>query len=142
MATACNPRNLEGVIRGTGFTIQGEAPGSNGIVSQFQLEFKRELNRIYDLSSPSFYYIEGAPQGTATFQKIVGPKGAPKLLCSCEPNTVILNTGTGTCYPTNTAAADTSYTLHYALPFGLSGQGQATDFIVSFSVSYLFSDLT
>jgi hypothetical protein len=148
MATAntCVPRTLEGVIRGTNFTISGmDGTAQAGLVQQFNLEFKRNLSRVYDLASPSFYYIEGPAEGTVSFTKVVGPKGAPKLDCSCEARDIILDTGPMLCQTQGGgplgAGGTFQYILKNAMPFGLNGQGSADNFLIIFGVSYLFNDI-
>lgn len=139
----CSEHRLEGTIRGTNFTIEGIDDAAAGLVQSFQLQFTRNLARVYDLADPGFYYIEGPSKGEVGFTKIVGPKGAPKLTCDCEPRTLVLNAGETICFPEPTAAQieGATYTLLNALPFGISGQGNSNNFLISFSISYLFSDL-
>ena len=145
MATAntCAPRNLEGIIRGTNFTITGTDGAAAGLVQQFSLEFKRALTRVYDLATPSFYYIEGPSEGNVTFTKVVGPKGAPKLDCTCEARDLILDAGPTLCQTQGGAVAnvDARYVLKNAMPYGLTGQGSADNFLIIFGVSYLFNDI-
>ncbi len=136
----CSSRSLEGVIRGTNFRITGVDNTSEGLVQQFQLQFERKLSRVYDIASPIFYYIEGPSEGQVSFTKVVGPKGAPKLSCSCTPRDIILDAGQTLCYPNN-AAFDASYTLKNALGYGLTGQASADNFLVVFGISYLFNDI-
>lgn len=142
MANAtCNSRVLEGTIRGTNFSISGIDESAQGLVQQFSLQFQRKLSYIYDLSSPGFYYIEGPSEGQVSFTKVVGPKGAPKLNCECEPRTLRLNAGETLCYPEDGDFQDASYTLLNALPFGLTGQGNASDFLIVFGISYRFNNV-
>lgn len=135
----CTERTVEGVMRGTNFRIRGLSEGAEGLVQQFQLQFQRRLSRVYDLSSPAFYYIEGPSEGQVSFTKVVGPKGAPKLTCDCEPTDIILDAGQTLCFPDTTF--DATYTLKNALPFGLTGQGNANNFLIIFGISYLFNDI-
>lgn len=150
MATAntCVQRNLEGTIRGTNFTITGFNDATAGLVQQFQLQFQRKLSRVYDLASPSFYYIEGPSEGQVSFTKVVGPKGIPKLSCECEASDITLNAGPTLCQTqggTNTQLGQggtvARYVLKNALPFGLTGQGDANNFLIIFGISYLFNDI-
>lgn len=142
MAVAqCSDRTLDGVIRGTNFSIEGIQDIDNvGFVQQFQLEFTRSLTRIYDLASPSFYYIEGPSEGKIALVNVVGPKGAPKMNCDCTPRTIVLNTGNIVCYPTNTSFR-AIYKLTNALPFGLSLSGDSGKFIIMSGISYIFNDI-
>lgn len=139
--TACPTRTLEGIIRGTSFRIAGIDETAQGLVQSFELQFQRKLTRVYDLTSAGFYYLEGPPEGTVTFTKIIGPKGAPKITCECTPKNIILSMGPMMCLG-NTNGKDVSYTLWNALPFGLNGKGNAGDFLIAFGISYMFSDIT
>lgn len=151
MATnvTCDGRSLEGIIRGSNFRISFSKDTDNsagdssdrGLVQSFQLQFQRQLRRVYDLATPSFYYLEGAPNGQVSFSRIVGPKGLPSLACDCQPQTVLLDAGPSFCYPEELGTAATAYELRNALPFGIAGQGDSQNFLIAFQVSYLFSDL-
>lgn len=137
----CNPRSLQGVIKGTNFTISGlENDDTGGLVQQFSLQFQRNFQRIYDLASPIYYHIEGASQGNVTFTKVVGPRGAPKLSCDCEPRTLILDAGNTLCYG-ESLGLNATYTLLNAMPYALSGQGNSNDFIIIFGITYVFNDI-
>jgi hypothetical protein len=139
----CNNRVLEGTIRGTNFTVSGIDDAGRGLVQQFQLEFQRKLTRIYDLASPAFYYIEGPPEGSISFTKVVGPLGAPKISCDCQPRTLLLNAGNTLCYGRGTPAdpADFSYTLLNAMPYGLVASGTSENMVIMAGLSYMFADL-
>jgi len=138
---SCNPRSLQGVIKGTNFTISGlDGASGGGLVQQFQLQFQRNFQRIYDLASPVYYHIEGASQGNLSLTKVVGPLGAPKLSCDCIPQTLILDAGNTLCYG-EPLGADATYTLLNALPYALSGQGNSNDFILIFGLTYVFNDI-
>lgn len=148
-ADTCVQRTLEGIIRGTNFAIDGiGSDATRGLVQQFQLQFQRKLTRVYDLASPSFYYIEGPSEGNITMAKVVGPQGAPKLDCTCDANDIVLDAGPTLCH---TQAGSTGlpqlesgaarYTLKNAMPYGLQGQGNANNFLIIFSISYLFNDI-
>jgi hypothetical protein len=148
MATGadCVGRTLAGMVRGTNFSITGITPGATGLVKQFELEFKRTITRIYDLASPDFYYVEGASQGSITLQNVIGPKGAPKLDCTCVPVDLLLNCGpmmcpTGAQPPISANASNFTYTLKNALPAALHGQGDSETFLIVFSITYLFNDI-
>jgi hypothetical protein len=138
--------DLAGVIRGTNFSITaGEE--FKGLVQSFSLQFQKRMQRVYDLTDgKSFYYVEGPSEGNVDFSKVVGPKGAPKLACSCVPEQITLNAGSALCYQTNAGgsvlpASDANYKLKNCYPFGLRGQGEAGNALIVFSISYLFSGI-
>jgi len=139
----CNGRALSGIVRGTGFTVSADDDSFKGLVQAFELDFTRKIQRIYDLASPSFYYIEYPPEGQVAFTKVVGPMGAQKLVCDCLPHTITLSAGTLPCFPKPTGPADPNltWTLTNAMPFNLRVHGNASDFLIVFSIAYVFSDL-
>jgi len=142
-SSSCSPHELAGVIRGTNFSISA-GEDFTGLVQNFNLTFQRKLSRVYDLSDgKSFYYIEGPSEGQVQFSKVVGPKGAPKLLCSCEPQQITLNAGNSLCYTASgsSTAQGASYKLKNSYGFGLTGQGDANNFLIIFGISYMFSDI-
>lgn len=145
----CDGRTLEGIVRGTNFRlsigdreVESGTP-ENGLVQQFQMQFQRQLSRVYDLQSPSFYYLEGPAEGVIQFTKVVGPCGGPNIHCDCTPVDIVLDAGQAFCYPEEQLCADidVAYTLKNALPQGLTGQGSAENFMIIFGVSYLFSHI-
>jgi hypothetical protein len=142
MANAvCSNRRLEGVIRGTNFTIRGIDRDNVGLVQQFNLNFERSFTRIYDLANPSFYMLEGPSEGAIALVNVIGPSGAPVLSCDCTPRTILLDTGNLVCYPTNTSFS-ASYTLLNAFPTKLSLSGDSGKFIIIGGISYTFSDIS
>ncbi len=147
MATGatCTGRSLAGIIRGTNFTISGLDGSAMGLVESFHLSFQRNIKRIYDLASPRFYYVEGSSEGEVQFNQVVGPLGAPKLPCDCIAKDIILNAGPTIC-PVNTQplqvnASQFSYTLKNAIPMGLSGEGEANNFLIVFGIKYMFNNI-
>ena len=142
----CRTQRLDGIIRGTNMVVTMSS-GANaddipGLVQSFQLQFQRRLSRVYDLTSPSFYYIEGPPEGTVSFSKVIGPKGFPKLGCDCTPRTIVLDASAALCYGADPETQNNArYVLKDAFPMGLSGQGTAENFIVFMGVSYMFGDM-
>ena len=139
----CNGRALAGIIRGTGFSVTVDDSSFKGLVQAFELDFTRRIQRIYDLASPSFYYIEYPPEGQVAFTKVVGPLGAQKLVCDCQHHTITLSAGTLPCFPKPTGPADPNltWTLTNAMPFNERIHGNASDFLIVFSIAYVFSDL-
>ena len=146
MSSNCTDRRLSGIIRGTNFRISGIGPSVQGLVRSFQLRFQRKLSRIYDLASPSFYYVEGPPEGSLGLSQVVGPQGAPKLVCDCSSTTLVLDAGPTLCQisegPLEAGQSPARYTLKNAMPFSLEGRGDSDQFLVTFDVGYLFDDIS
>lgn len=134
----CSVAAPAGVIRAGNFKLN--IGTFRGLVQSFQLQFQRQLSRVYDLSdASSFYYVEGPSNGSVAFNSVVGPKGAPELVCSCKPETISLTVGTAVCDGTKNSSP--TYQLLNALPAGLTGQGSSNDFIVVFGIQYQFTDI-
>lgn len=134
---SCNAdREFEGVIRGTNFSISTES--ELGLVQQFQLQFQRRLSRVYNLVAPEFYYLEGPAEGQVTFSQIVGPGDCPGMRCECRPEDITLDAGGVLC----DSQKDCTYTLRDALQSGVTGQGDAQNFLIVFGAQYVFSDLS
>jgi hypothetical protein len=139
--STCSFFRHQGTIRGVNFSIAGD-DNFKGLVQAFQLEFARVLNRVYDLSSNGFYYIEGPSKGTVFFNKVVGPLGAPKLICTCNPSTLTLDASNMLCSTSSSpSSSGLTYHLEYALPERLQGQGSSENMIIMFGVGYTFSGL-
>lgn len=138
MPTKCSPKTPAGVIRASNFRLS--ISDYKGLVQSFNLEFQRQINRVFDLSDGgSFYYIEGPAQGKVGFDSIVGPKGAPSLDCDCAPQTITLDIGTAICQGSNVAPI--RYQLLNAMSFGLQGGGDSESGLIKFGINYSFTDL-
>jgi hypothetical protein len=147
-ADTCVTRTLEGVIRGQNFTIEGIDDATVGLVTQFNLQFQRPLTRVYDLASTAFYYVVGNAQGQVDLQKVVGPRGAPRIRCTCDPYTITLDASHTLCHVQGLEGdaqlldgVGAKYDLLNAMPFGLQGSGSSENPVIVFSVSYMFSDI-
>lgn len=137
----CNSRTLEGIYRGTSAIISTDDMDFKGLVQGYTIEFGIDRNMVWDLVSPGFYYIEKPPQGQAVFQKVAGPKGFQKNICSCVPKTITVDASAASCYPEGTPPSEASYVLVNALPSKIQISSNTQDWLIVFSVSYLFSDL-
>ena len=138
---SCNSRILEGIYRGSSAIISTDDADFKGIVQGYTISFEVPRKQLYDLVSPGFYYIEYQPIGLATFQKVVGPKGFQKNICSCVPKTITLDATAASCYPDGSQPLQSSFVLVNALPSKLEITSNIQDWIIVFSVSYVFSDL-
>lgn len=137
----CNSRVLEGIFRGSSAIISTNDDDFKGIVQGYSISFEVPRKQLYDLVTSGFYYIEYPPIGLATFQKVVGPKGFQKNICSCVPKTITLDATGASCYPDGALPAQASYVLVNALPSKIDITSNVQDWIIVFSVSYVFSDL-
>jgi hypothetical protein len=136
----CNSRSLEGIYRGSSAILSTDDSDFKGIVQGYEIDFQVDRRQVYDLLSPGFYYIELPPAGTATFSKVVGPKGFQKNICSCTPKTITIDASAAMCYPPD-ADVDAQFTLVNALPRGIKIGSTVETWLISFQVSYIFSDL-
>lgn len=137
--TSCNSRSLQGVFRGSSAVIATDDSDFKGIVQGYEITFQVDKKQVFDLVSPGFYYLEQPPVGAASFSKIVGPKGLQKNLCSCVPKTITIDASAANCYPGTGVQAQ--YVLVNALSTGLKVSSTVQDWLIAFSVSYIFSDL-
>jgi hypothetical protein len=80
------------------------------------------------------------PAGSATFTKVVGPKGFQKSICSCTPKTITIDASAAFCYPEGTTT-NAQYVLVNALPQGIKIGSTVENWLITFQVSYIFSDL-
>jgi hypothetical protein len=139
--SVCNTRELEGIIRGSSATISTTDTDFKGIIQGYEIQFQVPRKQVYDLISPGFYYIEYPPQGVASFSKVVGPKGFQKSICTCTPKTITIDATGPVCYPTGTVTPDATFVLLNALPQQLHIRSTTEDWLVTFTVTYIFSDL-
>lgn len=136
----CNTRSLEGIYRGSSAIITTDDTEFKGIVQGYEIQFDVPRRQVWDLVSPGFYYIEEPARGVATFAKVVGPKGFQKNLCSCVPKTITIDASAGFCYPADTPT-QAQYVLVNALPQGIKIGSTVENWLITFQVSYIFSDL-
>ncbi len=69
---------LGGTFKGTSFALSiGGAEGDfhGALVQQIQVNYSRQLTRVWELGSRDQFYIEGHVEGSAQLQRIVGPRG-------------------------------------------------------------------
>jgi len=43
------------------------------LIQNFTATYNRPVNRIYEVGSPNFYFIDGRPQGRMMMQRVIGP---------------------------------------------------------------------
>lgn len=136
----CNARSLEGIYRGSSAIISTDDTDFKGLVQGYEINFEVPNRQVYDLVSPGFYYIEEPPRGIATFAKVVGPKGFQKNICSCVPKTITIDASAAMCYPPG-AGVDAQFVLINAKPNGIKIGSTVENWLITFQVSYIFSDL-
>jgi hypothetical protein len=146
VTATCTPRSLKGLIRGNNFMLSIYETETTdvtvqGLVQAFEISFNRKLTRVYDLTSPVFYYIEAPTDGQVAFTNIVGRAGAPKLSCSCSPKTLVLSPGDLACEQNTIDNVPSTFTMLDALPHGLRIQGSAGSGLVVYNISYIFNEL-
>jgi hypothetical protein len=136
----CNTRSLEGIYRGSSAIITTDDTDFKGIVQGYEIDFQVPRRQVYDLVSPGFYYIEEPPKGIASFAKVVGPKGFQKSICSCTPKTITIDASAAFCFPPDTDV-QAQFVLVNALPMGIKIGSTVENWLITFQVSYIFSDL-
>ena len=151
-----NFRLLVGTATAPGtLSAAGGASGSGSVagalVQSFQLQYSRQISRIYELGSRDQYYVEGNTDGNATLAQVVGPNGivdaAFKSLldvCLAKDKVLSLISGPSVCTTagSNTLTGSGKQVNMFAPIITSQSMGQSVqNFVVNKSFSILFVSL-
>ena len=144
MATACPSYNHKYTIRGNSWRLrllnQNDVAEVDGLVQQFQMQFKRNIQIVYDLASDDIYHVEGKPQGALSVAKVLAPvQQRAAIDCPCTPLTWVLSAGNDGCLPGQSGGL--TYRIRNAAQAGFTLQGQVADSLISFGAEYIFSHI-
>ena len=69
---------------------------SDLLVTNVQVNYQQQVNRIFDVQSDKTYYVVGRVQGNGSLGTVVGPKGAGDAAISelgdpCNKNSILFN---------------------------------------------------
>lgn len=85
-----------GVFKGTlvAITLGGQGAAKGSLVQNLQINYRRDVNRIWELGSQDTYFIVGHTQGDASLSRIVGRADTDildRLADACESVNKVLS---------------------------------------------------
>ncbi len=144
---------LGGIFKGTSFKMSLAGGGTSlqgSLVQQVNVQYQRQLQRIWELGSRDMYYIEGHAEGQASLQQIVGPKGLVTatlkslgdLSCSTATRAVTLSAGTDGELCSGGDLGETQLVLVGPVATGFNIGASAQDFVVNAGIQVMFASMT
>ncbi len=145
---------LGGTFKGTAFALS-VGGGNNGgnlkgaLVQSVQLNYSRQISRIFELGSTDQYFIEGRSEGQASLQQIVGPQGLINPILSALGNTCTANqrvlqlsAAANTCGFNAAASGGNALSLESPVVTNYSLGSQASNFVIDTGMQLMFVGLS
>jgi hypothetical protein len=141
---------LAGVFKGTTFRLTlGGGSGSleGALVQQVQIQYERQLTRIWELGSRNQYYVEGRTQGQGSLQQIVGPKGIVTGLLSelsdiCKATSRALTLTAGNRAGSCGVEAEATMQLAGPVATSVSMGANSAEFVVNSGLVLMFTGMS
>lgn len=140
---------LGGVFKGTSFAMSIGGAGGNlrgALVQQLQVNYRRQITRVWELGSRDQFYIEGHTEGMAQLQRIVGPNGlvdgitrALSDICSSASRALSLSAANNACAGTLAGGGTISLESPVTTNFSLGATVQ--NFVVDSGLELTFTGL-
>ncbi len=54
--------------------IGGKGSDAGFLIQNMQANYTQNVTRLYEIGSPNVYYVGGRTQGSASIQRVVGPR--------------------------------------------------------------------
>lgn len=149
-------KTLAGSIKGTSVAMTVANGGGDVIagamVQSVQLQYSRQISRIFELGSENMYYNVGNSEGQGSIQAIAGPKGmiaqalsALTKVCSATKQAISFTGGTELCGTTDPAAGggseSVSVTASGAVLQATSIAVSTQDFLMQSGGQIMFAEL-
>lgn len=125
-------------------TVTGTGLGGL-FVESVQANYQQQVNRVYDMTDRSIFYIKGQAQGQGNIGSLIGPKaGADAAIAAladiCKPVSLsfdLAGAGCGTA-----GGVGMGRTLKEATLMSVGMQGQAQDMLIRESLGFIFGSMT
>lgn len=142
-------KKLSGAIRGASIKLtiaNQDVVRAAALVQSVQMQYSRQVSRLYELGSENMYYNIGNSEGQGAIQTIVGPastvSSALKALadpCQAVSNVVKFSGGNNSCE--GSGATGIAVTAIGALLANTSVQINAQDFLMQSGGQFMFARL-
>lgn len=144
---------LGGIFKGTSFkmTIAGGGLSLQGsLVQSLNVQYQRQLSRIWELGSTDMYYVEGRAEGQASLQQIVGPKGLVSatlknladLSCATQKRAITLSAGASGESCNGGEFGETQLVLQGPVANGFTLGADAQQFVVNAGITVMFASMS
>lgn len=142
MATLGRNINYAGGFEPENTKVAWSGVSGGGIVRQIQLQYQREVSRIWDLGTGSVYLIAGIPNGNFMFGMVAAGVKPPNYGV-CNPGTVTLAIAQSICRAGGGNPAQSSnYTLNHVVSGSVAVSGDSSDMMIVQGVGGTFLSLS
>jgi hypothetical protein len=141
-----------GALSADGAKVVFAAPelGTDGLgllVQQVSVNYQQNISRIYEVGSDRSYYVAGRAQGTASINRVVGPRVIQLgfyskfgNVCNAAENNIDF-IASNACGPGGTAES-VAFTLKHVVLVGIGMTVGAQDMVINEAVSMMYTALT
>ncbi len=145
---------LGGIFKGSSFKLTlagGSSPAIAGsLVQQIDVQYQRQIQRVWELGSRDMYYVEGHTEGQASLQQIVGPTGLVtdmvqdlgKLDCDAAKRRMTLSAVTNGEFCSGATGGGTSLTINSPVASSFTLGASAENFVVNAGIQIMFTGLS
>jgi len=123
------------------FGAAGADPGL--LVQQMRADYRQQVTRLYELGSPRIYYVGGRTDGTATVQRIVGPRNIAAAfyerygdVCNAKNNVIDVRMSMGC---GDTVLGGSGYQAKYVVITQVGLSMTAENMLISENLQMMFS---
>lgn len=125
--------------------IGGKGSDAGFLIQNMQANYTQNVTRLYEIGSPNVYYVGGRTQGSASIQRVVGPRKVAREfyltygdICRAKTNTLHFALSTG-CDGDRTNVARASYTAHFVVITTVGLGVGAQDMLIQEQLQLMFS---
>ncbi len=124
--------------------LAGQFAGNFGLlVQRMNAAYQQQVTRLYEVGSPSIYYVAGRTSGDISLDRIVGPSTLQQLfykkfgdVCMAPSNTLDFSLRTGC---SDLRGGTASFTAYFCVITGLGLGIQASDSLINENLRMMFS---
>lgn len=121
----------------------GQGSDAGLLMQNLQANYTQQVTRLFEISSPTIYYVGGRTSGQASVTRVIGPRKLAAAfystygdICNAATNTLNFSMSTG-CGGTEGARA--SYTAHFVVVVSVGISVGAADMLINESLQMMFS---
>lgn len=121
----------------------GQGAEAGLLMQNLQATYTQQVTRLFEISSPTIYYVGGRTSGQAAVNRVVGPRKLASAfystygdICNAASNTLnfSMTTGCGAA-----AGSRASYTAHFVVVVSVGISVGAADMLINESLQMMFS---
>lgn len=121
----------------------GQGSDAGLLMQNLQANYTQQVTRLFEISSPTIYYVGGRTSGQASVTRVIGPRKLASAfyqtygdICNAATNTLNFSMSTGCGAAANARA---SYTAHFVVVVSVGISVGAADMLINESLQMMFS---